>query len=89
MPQQTRSPLSRWKESQIASPSDSKYRLEASRSAFIPTTPPVIIDLKKASAYLVYSPRKLRDLIAARRVKHARIGAKIVIKREWLDAFLA
>jgi hypothetical protein len=26
--------------------------------------------------------------IAARRVKHARVGAKIVIRRDWLDAFL-
>jgi len=47
-----------------------------------------VMDLKEASAYLVCSPRKLRDLVAARRVKHARIGAKIIIRREWLDAFL-
>jgi excisionase family DNA binding protein len=46
------------------------------------------MDLKEASAYLVCSPRKLRDLVAAGRVKHARVGAKIVIRREWLDAFL-
>lgn len=67
---------------------DSKYRLEATRTALIRTAPPVIMDLKEASAYLVCSPRKLRELIATRRVKHARIGAKIVIRREWLDAFL-
>jgi excisionase family DNA binding protein len=49
---------------------------------------PVVMDLKEASAYLVCSPRMLRDLVAAGRVKHARVGAKIVIRREWLDAFL-
>lgn len=40
------------------------------------------------SAHLVCSPWKLRDLVAARRGRHARVGAKIVIRREWLDAFL-
>jgi excisionase family DNA binding protein len=44
--------------------------------------------LMESAAYLACSPRKLRDLVAARRVKHARVGAKIVIRREWLDAFL-
>jgi hypothetical protein len=29
-----------------------------------------------------------RFLIAAGRMKHKRVGAKIVIRREWLDAFL-
>jgi excisionase family DNA binding protein len=46
------------------------------------------MDLMEAGAYLVCSPRKLRDFAASRRVKHARVGAKIVIRREWLDAFL-
>jgi excisionase family DNA binding protein len=46
------------------------------------------MDVKEASAYLVCSPRKLRKLIASRRVKSARVGAKIVIRREWLNAFL-
>jgi excisionase family DNA binding protein len=46
------------------------------------------MDLMEASAYLVCSPGKLRDLVARGRVKHARVGAKIVIRREWLDAFL-
>lgn len=44
--------------------------------------------LTESAAYLACSPRKLRDLVAARRVKHARVGAKIVIRRDWLDAFL-
>jgi excisionase family DNA binding protein len=67
---------------------ENKYRLNSERAAVIRTAPPMVMDLKEASAYLVCSPRKLRDLITSRRVKHARIGAKIVIKREWLDAFL-
>ena len=69
-------------------PSERKYRLDPDRAAMIRTAPPVVMDLKEASAYLVCSPRKLRDLVAAGRVKHARVGAKIVIRREWLDVFL-
>ena len=69
-------------------PPEKKYRLDPDRAAIIRTAPPVVMDLKEASAYLVCSPRKLRGLVAARRVKHARVGAKIVIRREWLDAFL-
>ena len=42
----------------------------------------------EAAAYLGCSPRKLRDLIQSRKVKSARVGSKIVIRREWLDAFL-
>ena len=69
-------------------PYERKYRLEPERAAIICTAPPVVMDLKEASAYLVCSPRKLRDLVAAGRVKHARVGAKIAIRREWLDAFV-
>lgn len=69
-------------------PPRKKYRLDPDRAAMIRTSPPVLMDLKEASAYLVCSPRKLRDLVTAGRVKHARVGAKIVIRREWLDAFL-
>ncbi|MFT3783676.1 MAG: helix-turn-helix domain-containing protein [Nibricoccus sp.] len=69
-------------------PTNQKYRLDADKAVIIRTTPPVVMDVKEASAYLVCSPRKLRDLIASRRVKSARIGAKIVIRREWLDMFL-
>jgi hypothetical protein len=65
-----------------------KYRLDPDRAAIIRTTPPLVMDLKEASAYLVCSPRKLHDLVATHRVKHAYVGAKIVIRREWLDAFL-
>ncbi len=46
------------------------------------------MDLKAASVYLVCSPRKLRDLVAAHRIRHTYVGAKIVIRREWLDVFL-
>jgi excisionase family DNA binding protein len=69
-------------------PPRKKYRLDPDRAAMIRTAPPVVMDLKEASAYLVCSPRKLRELVGAGRVKHARVGAKIVIRREWLDAFL-
>jgi excisionase family DNA binding protein len=65
-----------------------EYRLASDKAAVIRTTPPLVMDLKEASAYLVCSPRKLRDLVATHRIKHAYVGAKIVIRREWLDAFL-
>jgi excisionase family DNA binding protein len=67
---------------------EGKYRLAPERAAMVRTAPPLVMDLKEASAYLVCSPRKLRDLVAARRIRSARVGAKIVIRREWLDAFL-
>ena len=67
---------------------EGKCRLGAERAAVVRTAPPLVMDLKEASAYLVCSPRKLRDLVADRRIKSARVGAKIVIRREWLDAFL-
>jgi len=47
-----------------------------------------VMNLKKASARLVCSPPKLRDLVASRRVRHARVRAKIVIRCDQLDAFL-
>ena len=65
-----------------------EYRLAPDKAVVIRTAPPLVMDLKEASAYLVCSPRKLRDLLATHRVKHAYVGAKIVIRREWLDAFL-
>jgi excisionase family DNA binding protein len=42
----------------------------------------------EAAAYLAVSPRKVRDLVASRRLRHARIGAKIVIRREYLDELI-
>lgn len=69
-------------------PPEKKCRLDPDRAAIIRTAPPVVMTLMEAAPYLACSPRKLRDLVAARRVKHARVGAKIVIRRDWLDAFL-
>ena len=68
--------------------SPGKYRLGPERANLIRTDPPVVLTVMEAAAYIACSPRKLRDLITARRVKSARIGAKIVIRREWLDAYL-
>ena len=65
-----------------------RYRLSNEKAEIIRTAPPVVMTLLEAAAYIACSPRKLRDLIADRRVKSARIGAKIVVRREWLDAFL-
>ena len=67
----------------------SKYRLSPEKAATIRTNPPVNMGVFEASAYLNISPRKLRDLIAARRVKCARIGAKIILRREYLDELVS
>lgn len=67
---------------------DSKYRLAADQAAVIRTNPPHAMTLKEGAAYLSISPKKLRMLIQAGRVKHARLGAKIVIRREYLDELL-
>jgi len=42
----------------------------------------------EGAAYLGISPRKLRDIIQARMVKHARLGSRIIFRREYLDALL-
>ena len=44
--------------------------------------------LAEAATYVRCSSRKMRDLIQKRRVRHARVGAKIVIRRAWLDDFI-
>ena len=69
-------------------PTESKYRLASERAAEIRTSPPVNMTLMEAAAYLACSPRKLRDLVQARKVKSTRVGSKIVLRREWLDAML-
>jgi excisionase family DNA binding protein len=65
-----------------------KYRLAADKAAVIRTNPPLNMVVNEAAAYLAVSPRKIRDLIQSRQIKSARVGAKIVLRREWLDAFL-
>jgi len=62
--------------------------LSPSQAALIRSNPPVNMTLKEAAAYAACSPRKLRDLVLARRVKSARIGAKIVVNRKWIDEYL-
>lgn len=69
----------------IAQPTSAKYRLPLDQATVIRTNPPVNLTVMEAAAYIGVSPRKLRDLIAARRVKFARIGAKIILRREYLD----
>ncbi len=64
------------------------YRLPPEKAALIRTSPPVVMTVMEAAAYLACSPRKLRDLIQARKLKSTRVGSKIVIRREWLDQML-
>jgi len=70
------------------STSSSRYRLPLDRTAEIRKNPPLVMTLMEAAAYMTCSPRKLRELIALQRVRCAKIGARIVIKREWLESFL-
>lgn len=62
-----------------------QYRLSEDRATLIRTNPPVNMTVMEAAAYIGISPRKLRDLIASRRVKFARVGVKIIVRREYLD----
>lgn len=66
----------------------SRYRLAPELAAQIRCTPPCNMSVLEAAEFLGISPRKLRDLIALRSIKHARAGAKIIIRREWLEQFL-
>ena len=69
----------------ISSIAPAKYRLSDDKAASIRTNPPVNLTVMEGAAYLGISPRKLRELIQARRVRHARLGAKIILRREYLD----
>ncbi len=69
-------------------PPVTKYRLASDKAAVIRTNPPHNMSVMEGAAYLGVSPRKLRDLIAARRIKYARVGSKIILRREWCDEML-
>lgn len=62
-----------------------KYRLTPHEAAIIRTNPPANLTVMEAAAYIRCSPRKLRDLIKEQRVTAVRIGAKIILRREYLD----
>jgi excisionase family DNA binding protein len=66
----------------------SKYRLKAEQAASVRINPPHVMTIFEGAAYLCVSPCKLRNLIWAGRIKHARIGSKIVMRRESLDDFI-
>ena len=76
-------------QSSATMPNKTCYRLPPDRADQIRTAPPVVMTVMEAAAYLACSPRKLRDLIQSQKVKSARIGARIVMRREWLDALLS
>ncbi len=65
-----------------------RYRLPGDRATAIRSDPPAVMNLMEASAYLTCSPRKLREFVATHRIRHARVGAKIIFRRGWLDAFI-
>jgi excisionase family DNA binding protein len=71
-----------------SSPEPSKYRLADTVASEIRRNPPVNLTVPEAAAYACCSPRKMRELIASRRVRSTRVGAKIVLRREWIDDFL-
>ncbi len=67
----------------------SKYRLDAEAASAVRTNPPCVLNVLEAAAYLGISPRKIRDLLYARAIKHAKIGARIVIRKQYLDEFVS
>jgi len=46
------------------------------------------MNLREAAAYACCSERKLRYLVVDRRIRSARVGAKIIIRLQWLDDFI-
>ena len=64
------------------------YRLDPEKAASVRTNPPHNMTVFEAAAYVGVSPRKLRDLLTAGRIKHARLGAKIIVTRTALDEAL-
>ena len=66
----------------------SKYRLPPDRAAAVRTAPPINMTVLEAAAYLGISPRKIRELVASRDLRCARIGSRIIIRREWADQLL-
>ena len=57
-------------------------------AAQIRRDPPANMNVKEVGAYLCVSPRKIRELVTERRLKSARIGNRIVIRRQWADELL-
>jgi excisionase family DNA binding protein len=72
----------------VTNTTPTKYRLSDDKAAAILTSAPVNMTLMEAAVYARCSPRKLRDLVHSRRIKSARIGSKIIVRKEWIDAFL-
>lgn len=50
--------------------------------------PPGVLSVAQAATYLGCKPQRLYDLVAARRVKHAKEGGRLVFRVEWLDDLL-
>jgi excisionase family DNA binding protein len=65
--------------------SSSKPKLTADEVMAIRRAPPTNMSVFEAALYLGISTRKMRGMIAGRRVKFARLGRRIVIRREYLD----
>ena len=74
--------------SQQQTPTESKYRLASHLAAIIRTSPPRVLTVFEAAAFLAVSPRTVRQLIERGKLKSTRIGSKVVIRVEWLDAML-
>ena len=68
--------------------SASRYRLSLERADEIRRSPPMTFTVFSAAAYLNVSPRLVRDLIRTRKLRSTRVGAKHILHRSTLDAFL-
>lgn len=64
------------------------YRLPPDRAEIVRTDPPVNLTILECAEYCRVSPRKIRELVATRQLKHGRVGNRIIIRRRWADELL-
>lgn len=58
------------------------------KSHLIRANPPKVLSVPEGATFLGISERNLRELIALRKIKSCRIGRRIVIRLQDIDAYL-
>ncbi len=67
-------------------PGEASKELSAEQIEAIRRNPPLHMSLVEAALYLGFSPRKLRQDLKARLFPHCKVGGRIIIRRDALDA---
>ncbi len=73
---------------ELQNTAQNKHRLSPEQAFLIRTSPPAFLTIVEAAEVACCSVRKLRYLIKGNKLKCARVGKKIVIRRQTLDEFL-